>query len=213
MDIVYKIFVFYLPLLLSLCVHECAHAWMAKRKGDCFAEMQGRLSLNPLVHMDLVGTLILPLVALFTGLPVFGWAKPVPVNEANLEDPIKDMFWIALAGPLSNFLMAFVTSFLMLILYFFPIPSFSGTIQQLLQAFIFINLLLGMFNMIPLHPLDGGKVIARFLKPRYRLLLEEYQGYSSMLLIFIFIMGGFQYISYPAIVLTQILTYWPNLLF
>lgn len=213
MDILYKIFIFYIPLLFSLCVHEYSHAWVAKKLGDCFAEMQGRLTLNPLVHMDVVGTLILPMLALFTGLPVFGWAKPVPVDESALKEPVKDMFWIALAGPLSNFLMAALGGLLIVFLYIDPTYSLSSSVGVILQTFIFINLLLGFFNLIPLHPLDGGKVLARFLKPKWSQFLEERQGYSSFLLILIFVMGGFHYLAYPAIILTNILTEWPRLVF
>lgn len=213
MDIVYKIVIFYLPLLFSLCVHEYSHAWMAKRKGDLLATMQGRLSLNPLVHMDLVGTVILPLLALFTGLPVFGWAKPVPVDEYALKNPVKDMFWIALAGPLSNFCLALISGFLIFLVYLFHFIEISKYVFQLLEVFIFINLLLGLFNLIPLHPLDGAKVFARFLKAQWNQFLEDNQMYSSMLLIVIFIAGGFQLLVYPVTVLTYFLTQWPRFIF
>ena len=158
MDFLYKFFLFYLPLLFSLCVHEWAHAWTAKKKGDLYAQMQGRLTLNPLAHIDIIGTVFLPLMAIFTGLPVFGWAKPVPVLESALKDPKRDMFWIALAGPLSNFIMAFVGGALVILFYVFSFFSFSTELLKMSEAFIYINLLLGFFNLIPLYPLDGSKV-------------------------------------------------------
>ena len=214
MEILYKIFTFYIPLLLSLCVHEYAHAWTAKKKGDLTAEMEGRLSLNPSVHIDLLGTVILPLTAiLFSGLPVFGWAKPVPVNSGNLKSPKNDLFWIALAGPLSNFLLALFGSLVIFVLYAF---SFSGILKQAFswcEIFIYINLLLAFFNLIPLHPLDGAKVLARFLPFEWNRWLEDVQVYSNMILIAIFILGGFRYIAAPADVLTQIFTNWPRIFF
>ncbi|MDE0150989.1 MAG: site-2 protease family protein [Bdellovibrionales bacterium] len=208
MELIYKFFMFYVPLLFSLCVHEFAHAWMAKQKGDLTAEMEGRLSLNPVVHMDIVGTLFLPLMAIFTGLPVFGWAKPVPFNESVLKNPKQDVFWIALAGPLSNFLLAFLGAFVLLV---YRLLSFSDiSILQWGEVFIYINLLLGFFNLIPLHPLDGGKVIARFLSARWNQWLEDTQRYSTFILIGLFVFGGFHYIAFPAYVLTKVLTSFPS---
>lgn len=208
MELIYKFFMFYVPLLFSLCVHEFAHAWMAKQKGDLTAEMEGRLSLNPVVHMDIVGTLFLPLMAIFTGLPVFGWAKPVPFNESVLKNPKQDVFWIALAGPLSNFLLAFLGAFVLLV---YRLLSFSDiSILQWGEVFIYINLLLGFFNLIPLHPLDGGKVIARFLSARWNQWLEDTQQYSTFILIGLFVFGGFRYIAFPAYVLTKVLTSFPS---
>ena len=201
MEFLYKFFIFYIPLLFSLCVHEWAHAFVAQRKGDRTA--QGRLTLNPLAHMDVVGTLVLPLFALFTNLPVFGWAKPVPVQEAFLKNPIKDMFWIALAGPLSNVILGFIGSFLFVVLSFFV---FSIEVFKILQIFIYINFLLAFFNMIPLHPLDGGKVISRFLTPKGRQNLYNLEAYSMFILIGFFVIGGFSYIAFPALWLTQFLT-------
>lgn len=210
MDFLYKFFLFYLPLLFSLCVHEWSHAWMAQRKGDLYAKMQGRLTLNPIAHVDIVGTVFLPLMAIFSGWPVFGWAKPVPVLESNLKNPKKDMFWIALAGPLSNFIMAFIGGTLVFLFYVFSFFSFSTELLKMSEAFIYINLLLGFFNLIPLHPLDGGKVLSRFLPAKWNMFLEEIQIYSSFVLIAVFILGGFQYIAWPAFLLTQILTRWPE---
>ncbi len=103
MEYLAKVALYFVPFLLALSFHEYAHAWMAKRKGDTTAEFLGRLSLNPTVHMDILGTVILPLVAIFFSGPFFGWAKPVPVNPRNFKDPVKDMFWVALAGPKFSF--------------------------------------------------------------------------------------------------------------
>ena len=201
-EIVSRFFIFYLPLLFSLCVHEWAHAEMACRKGDYLARDMGRLSLNPFVHADLIGTVILPLMSIVTGLPVFGWAKPVPVNPAILKDPKRDMFWIAFAGPLSNFCLALVSTVLLAFLYgsshIFSMGMSTEVLEAVLSASIYINLLLGFFNLIPLHPLDGAKVLARFLPIEWNLRLEEWEGYTSWILIILFVTGGFHYLVFPA---------------
>lgn len=196
-----QFFTIYVPLLFSLCVHEWAHAKVAYMKGDTLASDMGRLSLNPLVHADIIGTVFLPILSIFTGLPVFGWAKPVPVNAGALKQPVKDMFWIAFAGPLSNFCLSLAGTFLLIPLYFLS-SVFAGVSLSVLtgtvEVFIYINLLLGFFNLIPLHPLDGGKVLARFLPARWNWQLEQWESYSSIALIMLFIMGGFRYLALPA---------------
>ncbi len=191
-DLISKIFLFYLPLLFSLCVHECAHAWTAWKLGDPTAASMGRLTLNPAAHVDILGTLILPFAFLITSSPFFfGWAKPVPVDERAFQNPRKDMFWVAFAGPLSNFLLALCGA---LILPVFYMAKLKGMISgeaafMALEKFIYVNLLLGVFNLLPLHPLDGSKVLARFLPVRWNIFLEKHQKYSYYLLIFI-IFGG-----------------------
>ena len=99
---------YFIPFLFALCFHEYAHGWVAKLRGDRTAEIMGRLTLNPLAHADMIGTVILPLVSIVSGIPFFGWAKPVPVDARNLKNPKVDMFWIAAAGPLSNLLLALI---------------------------------------------------------------------------------------------------------
>ena len=196
-----RFFIFYLPLLFSLCVHEWAHAWVASLKGDNLARDEGRLSLNPLVHADLLGTLFLPLMSIFMGLPVFGWARPVPVNPSILADPKKDLFWIAFAGPLSNFCLSLVGTILLVVLYL-SAEVLTGLYMEVLgatlEAFIYINLLLGFFNLIPLHPLDGGKVLARFLPVEWNWRLEQWETYTYFILIALFVTGGLSYLIFPA---------------
>ncbi|MCB0422811.1 MAG: site-2 protease family protein [Bdellovibrionales bacterium] len=189
---------FYVPFLFALCFHEFAHGWVARLKGDNTAELMGRLTMNPFVHMDIVGTVALPLMAIVTGIPFFGWAKPVPVNSRNLNDPEKDMFWIALAGPLSNVLLAFVATILMVLwaIVGHNSPSLQAGIEMA-NAFIYINLLLAVFNMIPLHPLDGGKVMARFLPRDANNWLEDNQMMLQMVLIGLFVTGMFKYLAIP----------------
>ncbi|MCY4513368.1 MAG: site-2 protease family protein [Bdellovibrionales bacterium] len=199
MEFISKVFLFYLPLLFSLCVHEFAHAWTAKKLGDLTAFQKGRLTLNPVAHIDPIGTLILPLVAIGMNFPIFGWAKPVPVDPSYLKNQKRDMFWIAFAGPLSNFLLAGLGCLTLAGLYTLGqdnIPS-GPAVMSLGEMFIYINLLLGFFNLIPLHPLDGGKVIARFLPVQWNIFLEKHQSWSSLLLILLFISGGFYFLAGP----------------
>ena len=159
----------FIGLLLALTVHEASHAWAASRLGDPTARLLGRLSLNPLVHIDPVGTILLPLVAFSVNAPIIGWAKPVPVDGRHLRNFRRDFMWIALAGPASNLLLAVIAS---LALRALPLmPWTAGTVavaEPLLQFFAMffrINILLAVFNMIPVPPLDGSNVVAALLPP------------------------------------------------
>ena len=199
MDFLLKVFLFYPSLLFSLCVHEFAHAWTARRLGDLTASQRGRLTLNPLAHIDFVGTLFLPLTAVLMNFPVFGWAKPVPVDPACLKNPKKDMFWVAFSGPLSNFLLSFLGCIALMGIYILERSNLLKEIPlgNMVEVFIYINLLLGCFNLIPLHPLDGGKVMARFLPASWNMFLERNQHYSSVVLVLLFVSGGFYFLAVP----------------
>lgn len=199
MQLLSLVFIGFIPFLFSLCFHEMAHAWMAKKKGDRTAEMMGRLSMNPMVHADPVGTFMLPLSSILFGLPVFfGWAKPVPVNERNLPRPKEDMFWISIAGPASNLLLAVIAAFICALAMVFSgaTASFSSmNIAGFAYGFVVINMMLAVFNMLPLHPLDGGKVLARFLPYEANRWLEENATMLNFALIAVFILGGFRFFA------------------
>lgn len=197
-----KIGMIYIPLLLALCVHEWAHGFMAKLRGDRTAEMMGRLTLNPVAHMDPVGTVLFPLLSLSFGSPIFfGWAKPVPFDVRNLKNPRVDTFWIALAGPLSNVVLALLaTMVLAVVVRLFSVDGAEQTIQAfvtLMIYFVQINLFLAVFNMIPLHPLDGGKVLARFLPARINDWLEQNEQMSSFLLLGLILIGALAFLAVP----------------
>lgn len=194
-----KVGVYYIPFLFALCFHEYAHGWMARRKGDNTAEVMGRLTMNPVSHMDLIGTFILPLAAIIFASPIFfGWAKPVPVDTRNLRKPKSDMFWIALAGPLSNVLLAALGAIMIgVVAKFFPALTYSKGLVQILSTFIMTNLFLAFFNMLPLHPLDGGKVLARFLPAQLNFKLEQNQHITSMILMALMFTGAFRLLAAP----------------
>jgi Zn-dependent protease len=145
------------PILLALTVHEFAHAWTANRFGDPTAAAHGRLTLNPLPHLDILGTIML----LFGP---FGWAKPVPVNPAYFRQPRRDLLWVSAAGPISNVLLAFVAGMTLRALHLLPGPdSTVAIVERMLYYAVLINLALAAFNLIPLHPLDGSKVLSGLL--------------------------------------------------
>ena len=205
----FEVMKFFVPFLFALCFHEFAHGWVARLRGDNTAERLGRLTLNPMAHADLVGTVIFPIAAMAAAvngvrLPLFGWAKPVPVDERNLKSPKSDMFWIAAAGPLSNLLLATIAAVGLGAFYKYAISAHldmeggPGQIKDVIEMFIGINVFLAVFNMIPIHPLDGGKVLARFLPDRINFKLEEMQQQLSIFLMILFISGASRFIAYPA---------------
>jgi Zn-dependent protease len=193
-----RIALIYIPLLFSLCIHEYAHGVIAKWKGDDTADRQGRLNLNPLSHADMIGTFILPLSMLYFSGPIIGWGKPVPVDERNMKNPRADMFWVAFAGPLSNVLMGIVGAIVVAVtMVYFPGRTYSTAVQTFFFAFVRINLLLAIFNLIPVHPLDGGKVLARFLPQHVNDKLEANQQISGIVLMFLLLTGLLSFLFQP----------------
>jgi Zn-dependent protease len=173
-------------LIFSAIIHEYMHGWMAERLGDPTAKEAGRLTLNPLPHIDLVGSIILPFFLITTGSHfVFGWAKPVPFNPYNLRDQKYGPAQVAAAGPLGNLITAL---FFGAILRFFSLGS--STLALALQLIVFINLLLMVFNLVPIPPLDGSKIILPFLPRRWQLSYLKLERYG-MFLVIIFIVFGF----------------------
>lgn len=184
-------------LLISLTIHEAAHAWTADKLGDPTARMLGRVSLNPLVHIDWIGTVLLPLIAAFSNLPLIGWAKPVPVNLNNLRHPRRDFAIVAAAGPISNMLQAFVAAGLF--------RAFSGQAEtdgailfaNLLYVAVRTNLLLAFFNLIPVPPLDGGNVLLGLLPANLARSYSQLRNYGFLILYLLMFTGVASAIMLP----------------
>lgn len=202
-----KLAIYYVPFLFALCFHEFSHGLVAKWRGDNTAEQLGRLTMNPLAHADMIGTFFLPIAAIVFHSPIFfGWAKPVPVNTRNLKNVRSDMFWIALAGPASNLLLAVAaTLFMFFALRFGFLGEYAKYVFDLLQMFVLVNLFLAIFNILPLHPLDGGKVLARFLPASVNYKLEQNEQISGIILMVLIFTGMLKILSYPVFALFQYL--------
>lgn len=181
-------FLIQLPVLLfSVIFHEYAHGWMAEKRGDDTARLMGRLTFNPIPHIDLFGTILLPGLALLIGAPVFGWAKPVPINPYRLNDPVRDMVWVSFAGPASNMLLALAAAFVMWVLRFYGLlGSFTiSSVYLICMMLLQINIVLLVLNLVPVPPLDGSRIVAGLL-PRdlaFRYSQLEPYGFFIILLL------------------------------
>ncbi len=185
LSLIQKIAVWSLPVLFAITVHEVAHGWVARRLGDPTAFMMGRLTLNPLKHIDLVGTVIVPLVLVLLGGFIFGWAKPVPVTWQNLRKPKRDMALVALAGPVANLLMAIGWAIVAKIGFLIAadIPFAGQPMIYMGSAGILINIILMVLNLLPLPPLDGGRIMTGILPGplSYKFSLIEPYGFFILL--------------------------------
>jgi Zn-dependent protease len=176
-------------LLISLTIHEAAHAWTADRLGDPTARVLGRVSLNPAAHIDWIGTVLFPLIAMSTHFPLIGWAKPVPVNTRNLRHPRRDFMIVAAAGPISNLLQAVAAAIVLRVAGASLADSMPGWAVGALTLAVEINLLLAFFNLIPVPPLDGGNVMLGLLPPRAAAVYVQLRQYGFLLLYALFLTG------------------------
>jgi len=196
-----QIFIGFTVLLFSLTVHEMAHAWTADRFGDRTARLRGRVSLNPLVHADPIGTILFPLLAAVSGIPLIGWAKPVPVNVRQLAHPRRDYVLAAAAGPASNLALATLAALALTVLPVSPVtlgePNVSVPLAALLGRALQINVLLAVFNMIPIPPLDGGNVLGGLLPYRLSRQFDQLRPYGFILIYALMLSGGLQYLVGP----------------
>lgn len=186
-------------MLLAITLHEVAHGWVARLFGDRTAELLGRLSLNPLRHVDPVGTVLVPLVLLAIGLPVIGWAKPVPVATGALRSPRRAMVLISLAGPAANLVMAGAwCAVLAVVVQVHAAPVVSGWVIYMAQAGIRGNVILGLFNLIPIPPLDGGRVLAGLLPPQLGARFERIEPVGFLIVVGLSALGMFGWMFDPA---------------
>ena len=203
---IYHMLIAIVPLLFSLSFHEAAHAWAARWRGDNTAALLGRLSLNPLKHIDWFGTIIFPMMALMLNGPLFGWAKPVPVNTRNLKDIRRDQLLIALAGPVSNIILAIAFTFV----YHITVSmygslagidrlglEFRRPLMLMLTYSVALNLALAFFNMLPIPPLDGSYILKGVVKEPLATKIDSLQQFGFLLLILLLISGFLEYLAYP----------------
>ena len=205
LTLVGRIAIWILPVVFAITVHEVAHGWVASKLGDHTAKNLGRLTLNPINHMDLVGTVIVPGVLLFLGGFIFGWAKPVPVNWTNLNNPKRDMVYVAMAGPLANFFMAIGWGILMKIGYLLGSSNefFSLPLIYMGYAGVFINAVLMMLNLLPILPLDGGRILAGLLPSKISLEFSKSERFGFPILIVIIAMGWLSNLLGPPVYFLQ----------
>ncbi len=196
LTVIQKIAIYALPVIFAITVHEAAHGYAAKYFGDMTAYNAGRISLNPLKHIDPFGTIILPALTVMLGGILFGWAKPVPVDFRRLRQPKKDMLWVAAAGPASNFVMAVFWAFVMKFSGAAP-DAFAYPLALMGEAGITINLVLMVLNLLPLPPLDGGRIAVSLLPHRMAVAFAGIERYGFLILIILLFSGVLSKILSP----------------
>ena len=207
--IIQGIAIFALPVVLAITLHEAAHGYVAKKYGDLTAYAQGRVTLNPLRHIDPMGTIIVPLLLLAVSSPyLFGWAKPVPVNFGNLRHPKRDMLWVAAAGPGANLLMAFLWALVFKLGLAIPESNFSEPMLLMGQAGILINVILLVLNLLPLPPLDGGRIAVSLLPQRIAYRFAQIEPYGFIILLALLFTGVLGAVIGPFILITIRLVAW-----
>lgn len=201
LSIIQRIAIWVLPILFAITVHEVAHGWVALRCGDHTAQMMGRLTLNPVPHIDPVGTILVPGILLLFGGVIFGWAKPVPVSWDKLGNPKRDMAIVALAGPMANLIMAILWALISRIgIALAPeFPALGMPLAYMGIAGIFINALLMMLNLIPLPPLDGGRILVGLLPGPLAYKVSRIEPYGFFILLALLFTGVLGYILWPLI--------------
>jgi len=188
---------FMVLVLISITVHEYAHGWAAVKLGDTTPLDEGRLSLNPLKHIDIFGTIVLPIILQLTAGISFGYAKPVPINPYHFRNPKKDIMWVGLAGPAANILIAITFSLIV------RAVSNNSIITQLILSLIATNILLAIFNILPIPPLDGSKILAALLPSRWYYNYLNLQMYGIILILLLSVSGCFDRFLMPALIMAM----------
>ncbi|TFG87979.1 MAG: site-2 protease family protein [Chromatiales bacterium] len=194
-----------IPVLFGIALHEAAHGWMARQFGDRTAELLGRITANPIKHIDPVGTVVVPLVLAFLSLPPFGWAKPVPVNARNLRNPKRDMLLVAAAGPASNLVMALFWVLVLALALRLPVtlPGVRQFLLSMAQIGITFNILLAIFNLIPIPPLDGGRVLRGMVPEALGRKLDALEPYGLILVMGLLALGVLGRLVWPLVQLVS----------
>lgn len=192
-----ELLVAFIILISSLTFHEAAHAWTANKLGDSTARRLGRLTLNPAVHVDMIGTIVFPLVAMVTGFPLIGWAKPVPVDIRNLRHPRRDFAIVAAAGPISNLILAAVGAAVFTVWAADASSDTRELIATGLLRFVLLNVLLAVFNMIPVPPLDGGNILMGIVPESVAQMIDKLRPWGFLLLYALMLSGLLAAIIFP----------------
>ena len=199
-EFLWQLSIWAFPVLVAIVFHEAAHGWVANRLGDPTAAMMGRLTLNPFAHIDIVGTVVLPALLIWAGGPVFGYAKPVPVDYDNLKDPRRDMIRVALAGPGANIILALLS------LVALKLIQMSGSIETgSVSAYLWymsvasarINVMLAVFNIFPIPPLDGGRVLVGLLPEPQAMQVARIEPFGFIILVALLMTGALTYTLVP----------------
>jgi Zn-dependent protease len=198
LTLVQKIAVYALPVIFAITVHEAAHGYAARFFGDMTADRAGRISLNPLKHIDPIGTILLPALTLMVGGILFGWAKPVPVDFSRLRNPKRDMLWVAAAGPASNLVMALFWALMINLSPGVPV-NYSEPLALMGQAGVMINVVLMVLNLLPLPPLDGGRIAVSLLPNHLAYRFAQIERYGFIILIVLLVTGVLSRIMEPLI--------------
>ena len=200
-NILIKILVYAIPVIFAITLHEAAHGYVARHFGDSTAWMLGRVTLNPMKHIDPLGTVVVPLaMVMLTGF-MFGWAKPVPVNFHNLRHPKRDSLWVAAAGPGSNFVQAFAWALVALVLVNVVSPTglAGGFWIAVAEAGVLVNVVFAILNLFPLLPLDGGRILASLLPDRLSYSYSRLEPYGMFILIALIVTGALGWVLRPLV--------------
>jgi Zn-dependent protease len=189
LTLIQKIAIFAIPVIFAITLHEAAHGYVALRFGDATAKMLGRVTLNPLKHIDPIGTILVPALTIVLGGILFGWAKPVPVNFNNLRRPKQDMLWVAAAGPGANLAMALFWAALIKFAHLLPASAYTEPMILMGAAGVTINAILAALNLLPVPPLDGGRIAVSLLPPRPAYTLARVEPYGLFILIALLFTG------------------------